>query len=306
MTALAPLPVGAAARIVYFGTPEVAVAPLRALHASGVHVDLVITRPDTRRGRGSETSPSAVKNAATELGIPVSHELGDAAALAGGDTLLGVVVAFGKLLPMSLLSKVPLVNVHFSLLPRWRGAAPVERAILAGDRETGVCIMRVAEALDTGEVYRRAVVEIRIDDSAEILRNRLCEYSIPLLLDVVSAGAGAGEPQAGEASYASKITARDMAFDWTTSAEQLVRITRVGVGHTIFRGRRLNIRTARAINAPVSGAPGQFQELAPDGIVVVTGQGAICLQSVQPEGKPMLDALSWSRGARLEPNELFG
>lgn len=306
MTALAPLPVGAAARIVYFGTPEVAVAPLRALHASGVHVDLVITRPDTRRGRGSETSPSPVKQAAVELGIPVSHELGDATVLAGDDNLLGIVVAYGRLLPLSLLTVVPLVNVHFSLLPRWRGAAPVERAILAGDRETGVCIMRVAEALDTGEVYRREVVEIQTDESSDTLRDRLCAVSIPLLLDVVSYGAGAGEPQMGEASYASKITSRDMAFDWTTSAEQLVRITRVGVGHTLFRGKRINIRSARIVESSKLDVPGQFVELASDGVIVATGQGAICLQTVQPEGKPVLDALRWSRGARLEPDELFG
>ncbi len=306
MNTLAPLPIGAAGRIVYFGTPEVAVSPLRALHASGVRIDLVITRPDTRRGRGSDVSPSPVKQAALELGIPVSHDLGDATILAGDNNLLGVVVAYGRLLPMSLLTVVPMVNVHFSLLPRWRGAAPVERAILAGDSETGVCIMRVAEALDTGEVYRRTVVEIQANESSNALRERLCTISIPLLLDVVRNGAGVGEPQVGDATYASKITAQDLAFNWTTSAEQLVRITRVGVGHTIFRGKRLNIRSARAINTTISGVPGQFQERALDGIVIAAGQGAICLQTIQPEGKPVLDALSWSRGARLQPDELFG
>lgn len=306
MNALAPLPIGAAARIVYFGTPEVAVAPLRALHASGVHVDLVITRPDTRRGRGSEVSPSPVKRAALELGIPVSQNLGDAAALAGGGDLLGVVVAYGRLLPMSLLSVVPMVNVHFSLLPRWRGAAPVERALLAGDWRTGVCIMRVVETLDMGEVYRHSIVDIRTDDNVDTLRDRLCARSIPLLIDVVCNGAGIGEPQVGEATYASKITATDLRFDWTNSAEQLVRITRVGVGHTMFRGKRLNIRTARVVDASASSAPGQFLELVAEGVVVATGAGTICLLSVQPEGKPILDALSWYHGARLEPGEMFG
>lgn len=306
MNTLALLPTGAATRIVYFGTPEVAVTPLQALHASGVRVELVITRPDTRRGRGSDVSPSPVKHAALELGIPVSHDLGDAAALAGDDNLLGIVIAYGRLLPMSLLSVVPMVNVHFSLLPRWRGAAPVERAILAGDSETGVCIMRVAEALDAGEVYRRAVVEIQTDESVDTLRDRLCAVSIPLLLDVVSNGAGVGEPQVGDASYASKITAHDMAFDWTSSAEHLVRITRVGVGHTLFRGKRLNIRSARIAERAKLEVPGQFVESASDGVIVAAGQGAICLQTVQSEGKPVLDALSWSRGARLQPGELFG
>lgn len=306
MSALAPLPVGAAARIVFFGTPEVAVAPLRALHASGVHVDLVLTRPDTRRGRGSKSSASAVKTVATELGIPVSHDINDAAAIPGGDALLGVVVAYGRLLPMSLLSVVPMVNVHFSSLPRWRGAAPVERAILAGDSHTGVCIMRVVEALDTGEVYRRSELEIRDTDTAVGLRDRLVDVAIPLLLDVVLKGAGIGAPQTGPATYAAKINAADLAFDWTKPAEQLARITRIGVGHTKFRGKRLNIRAARVVDVSVSSSPGHFVDATADGVIVATGQGAISLQSVQMEGKPVLDALSWSRGARLTPDELFG
>lgn len=305
MNALAPLPIGAATRIVYFGTPEVAVAPLRALHQAGIRVELVITRPDVRRGRGSVTSPSPVKQAATDLGIPVSHDLADAVSLAGDD-VLGVVVAYGRLLPVSLLSVIPMVNVHFSLLPRWRGAAPVERALLAGDANTGVCIMRVVEALDRGEVFRRAEVPIRLDDNATTLRDRLCARSIPLLIDVVRNGAGGGEPQTGDVTYASKITANDLAFDWAKSAEYLVRITRVGVGFTKFRGKRFNIRAARAIDTSVSGAPGQFLELVSDGIVVATGLGAVCLLSVQTEGKPILDALTWSRGAHLELGELFG
>ena len=306
MSALAPLPTGAAARIVYFGTPDVAVAPLRALHQAGVRIDLVVTRPDARRGRGSVTTPSPVKQAATELGIPVSHDLADAVSLASGDDVLGVVVAYGRLIPLTLLSIMPMVNVHFSLLPRWRGAAPVERALLAGDRKTGVCIMRVVEALDLGEVFRRDETEIRSDDNVESLRDRLSAQSIPLLLDCVLNGAGVGEPQVGKESYASKITARDLTFDWTKSAEQLVRITRVGVGFTMFRGKRLNIRTARTIDVPITNGPGQFLELASDGVVVATGRGAICLLSVQPEGKPILDALSWSRGAHPVPDELFG
>lgn len=306
MNALAPLPVGAAARIVYFGTPELAVAPLRDLHSTGVEIGLVITRPDTRRGRGTKSSPSAVKSAATELGIPVSHDINDAAALAGGGALLGVVVAYGRLLPMSLLSQVPMVNVHFSLLPRWRGAAPVERAILAGDSHTGVCIMRVVETLDAGEVYRSETIEIAPEESADTLRDRLCAHAIPLLTDVVRNGAGIGEPQLGEPIYAAKITADDLMFDWAKPAEQLARITRIGVGHSKFRGKRLNIRVARAVDMPASSSPGHFIEATADGIIIATGDGAICLQSVQPEGKPVLDALSWSRGARLQPDESFG
>lgn len=305
MSILAPLPVGAASGVVYFGTPEVAVAPLRALVEAGVQVLLVVTRPDKRRGRGAEVSHSPVKRAALEMGLPVAHDLIDVAVL---DTrgLLGVVVAYGKLIPVSLLARVPMINMHFSLLPRWRGAAPVERAILAGDRTTGVCIMRVVEGLDTGEVYRKCEIDIGDTETAVELRGRLLDIAIPLLLNVVTCGAGAGERQAGQATYASKIVSDDLSFDWGQSADYLARISRVGVGHTKFRGRRLNIREARALDGPVSLVPGQFLGLCPEGIIVSTGQGSICLLSVQPEGKPTLDATSWSRGARLEKNERFG
>ena len=168
VTGLAALPTGAARRVVYLGTPEVAVPPLQALVAAGVEVALVITRPDKRRGSGSGVSPSPVKVAAGELGLSVSHDVNDALAV-GAD--LGVVVAYGRIIPISVLSQVAMINVHFSLLPRWRGAAPVERAILAGDSETGVCIMRVEEGLDTGVVYYRSVLAIRSDHSLTSLRN---------------------------------------------------------------------------------------------------------------------------------------
>ncbi|MFM7082969.1 MAG: methionyl-tRNA formyltransferase, partial [Actinomycetota bacterium] len=136
------MPTGGVRRIVYLGTPEMAVAPLRALVDAGVEVALVVTRADKRRGRGSALSPSPVKALALELGLPVSHELDDATKVGAA---LGVVVAYGRIIPLRVLSQLPMINVHFSLLPRWRGAAPVERALLAGDDETGICIMRVEE-----------------------------------------------------------------------------------------------------------------------------------------------------------------
>ena len=147
-------------RLVFFGTPADAVPALEALHAAEHDIALVVTQPDTRRGRGSDESPSPVREAAEALGIPVltpqkSHEVVDDVAASGAE--VGVVVAFGQLLPPALLEAVPhgFVNVHFSLLPRWRGAAPVERAVLAGDRETGVCIMALEAGLDIGPVYAR-------------------------------------------------------------------------------------------------------------------------------------------------------
>ncbi|HRA35850.1 MAG TPA: methionyl-tRNA formyltransferase, partial [Acidimicrobiales bacterium] len=134
----------------YFGTPEIAVPPLRALAAAGFDVALVVTGADKRRGRRGAPTPTPVKAAALELGVEVTDDP-DRAATVGAD--LGVVVAYGRILRRPLLERIPLVNLHFSLLPRWRGAAPVERAILAGDTTTGVCVMAVEEGLDTGPVY---------------------------------------------------------------------------------------------------------------------------------------------------------
>ncbi len=153
------------ARLAYLGTPEMAVPPLRALAVAGHDVALCVTRPDRRRGRGGRVTPSPVRAAATELGIRVTDDM-DAVADVGAD--LAVVVAYGRIIPARLLEHLLMVNLHFSLLPRWRGAAPVERAILAGDTETGVCLMKVDEGLDTGPVY--ATRTIALDDGVTLER----------------------------------------------------------------------------------------------------------------------------------------
>ncbi len=158
------------ARLVFLGTPDAAVAPLRGLVQAGHHVNLVVSRPDRRRGRNAELSPSPVKAAALELGLAVTEQVDDAL-VAGAD--LGVVVAYGRLIKPHVLAALPMVNLHFSLLPRWRGAAPVQRAILAGDRETGVCLMALEEGLDTGGIYAEERVTIGPEETAADLRTRL-------------------------------------------------------------------------------------------------------------------------------------
>ncbi|MGA1320875.1 MAG: methionyl-tRNA formyltransferase, partial [Ilumatobacteraceae bacterium] len=207
MTTLASPPVGPARRIVYLGTPEVAVAPLRALHASGVEIALVVTREDKRRGRGGTLSPSPVKTAALDLGLTVTHTLPDVAKVQPD---LGVVVAYGRIIPVDILRIVPMINVHFSLLPRWRGAAPVERALLAGDTETGICIMRIEEGLDTGEVYERVVVPVRPEHTLSTLRSELVQASLAPLVRAVTQGCGQGAPQRGVATHAAKIAPAEL------------------------------------------------------------------------------------------------
>jgi methionyl-tRNA formyltransferase len=182
-------------RIVFLGTPETAVPPLRALVEAGFEVPLVVSRADTRRGRGSGTQPSPVKAAAEELGIPVTDAVDDVLDV-GAD--LGVVVAYGRIIKPHVLARLPMINLHFSLLPRWRGAAPVERAILAGDERTGVDLMVVEEGLDTGGVYDRAELGIGPDETADELRARLVAAGVPLLVGNLQRGLGAPTPQTGE------------------------------------------------------------------------------------------------------------
>ncbi len=191
-------------RLVFLGTPEAAVPSLEALIDAGHDVALVITRPDRRRGRGSELSPSPVKTAATRLGLRVGHRLADIHEV---DVERGVVVAYGAIIPELLLDKVPMLNVHFSLLPRWRGAAPVQRAILAGDEETGVSIISLEASLDTGPVHVER--RVRVDDkTSHELTGELSHVGAAALIEVLATPALLEHPRAqvGEATYAEKIT----------------------------------------------------------------------------------------------------
>ena len=274
-------------RIVYLGTPEMAVPPLRALVAEGHEVVLVVTRADKRRGRGGEVSPSPVKAAATELGLAVSHDVDDVVTVArDGHADLGVVVAFGQIIKPHVLDVLPMVNLHFSLLPRWRGAAPVERALLAGDRVTGVCVMAVEEGLDTGGVYARREVAIGPESTAPELRDELVDIGTELLVEVLARPVGdwidRPEPQVGEATYAAKLTPADFEIDWERSAEEIDRMVRVGGAWTTFRGKRLKIHEARLVG------------------------GRIVPVTVQPEGRAAMPFEAWRNGARPAPDELFG
>ncbi|MDH3705107.1 MAG: formyltransferase family protein [Acidimicrobiia bacterium] len=289
-------PPASVSRVAYLGTPEVAVPPLRALAEAGFEIPLVVTGVDKRRGRGRDLSPTPVKAAATDLGLPVAHEL---AALDDVDIDLGVVVAYGKIIPSDVLERVPLVNIHFSLLPRWRGAAPVERALLAGDRETGVCLMVVDEELDTGAVYRSQTVAIDERDTLQSLRERLVDVGAELLVTALRDGLGEPVPQTGEPTYAAKIDPRELEIDWTEPAAVIDRLVRLGGAWTIFRDRRLKVLDAEPV--PHGPAPGRL-----DGLVVGTGQGGLSLTEVQPEGKAAMAGSAWLNGAQPGLDDLLG
>ncbi len=265
---------------------------------------LCVTRPDRRRGRGGQTTPSPVKEAATELGLTVSHDMDD---LLGAGVELAVVVAYGRIIPRRLLEQIPMVNLHFSLLPRWRGAAPVERAILAGDRETGVCLMKVEEGLDTGPVYAVRTVPLGDDITLEALRRQLVSVASALVVDVLAAGVSGlpnPEPQRGEVTTAEKITKEDLHLDWAAPAVQLRRVVRLGRAWTTFRGKRLTVLDA----APGPSRPDTERHPpgALDGPVVVTGVGTLVLRQVQPESRSPMSADEWLRGARPAVGELLG
>jgi len=298
---LAVVPAGRPRRLVYLGTPEAAVPPLRALVAAGFDVALVVTRVDKRRGRGAELSPSPVKAAAIELGLPVSHRVDDAVT-AGAD--LGVVVAFGQLIKRPVLERLAFVNLHFSLLPRWRGAAPVERALLAGDPVTGVCLMLLEEGLDTGPVFARVELPVRADATLTSLRGELVESGSALLVDRLGAGLGAPVPQDGDATYAAKIDPAELRLDWTRPAGELGRLVRLGGAWTTFRGRRLKVVEAAVVDDPDTAPAGGAGALT--GALVATGRGALRLVAVQPEGKGPQAADAWRNGARPAAGEVLG
>jgi methionyl-tRNA formyltransferase len=284
-------------RLVFLGTPEMAVAELRALHAAGHDIALVVTRPDRRRGRGGRLSPSPVKAAALELGLPVSESVDDVIDI-GAE--LGVVVAYGRLIKPHVLAAVPMINVHFSLLPRWRGAAPVERALLAGDAVTGVCIMDVDETLDTGAVYACERVPIGPDVTLDELRAELVAVGTRLLVDVLDDRLPVPQPQAGDATYADKIDPAEWELKWVEPAEALHRWVRAGHAWTTFRGKRLRILAASIVDA-ARGGPAEL-----DGDEVGTGAGRLRLVTVQPEGKAAMPWRDFANGARPRPGEQLG
>lgn len=283
-------------RLAYLGTPEEAVPFLEALDGAGFDMALAVTRPDKRRGRRAEPTPSPVKAAALNLGIPVSCEADD---VLDADADLGVVVAFGQIIKPHVLDRLAMVNVHFSLLPRWRGAAPVERAILAGDKTTGVCLMEVAHGLDTGRVYRRIAVSIAPEATAASLRADLVDAAVPMLVSALRDGLVTPEPQQGVPVYAAKISREELRLDWKQSAEFLHRQVRVGGAWTTWRGRIMKIWSA----LPVEGShpPGELH-----GSIVGTGDGLLRLVEVQAEGKSRQAAEDWLRGARLTPGDRLG
>ncbi len=291
-------------KVAFLGTPAIAVPFLDALAESPIEVAVVVTGPDRQRGRGNKVSPSPVKATAQARGLPVCHEVSDILAY---EPDVAVVVAFGQLIGAELLERVPFCNIHFSLLPRWRGAAPVEYAILSGDEQTGVCLMALEEGLDSGPVFGSVATDIAEDETAGELSGRLAQLGAGLLLDTLTGGFGLAQPQTGEPSWAPKLTSDDRKLVWSRPAEELARVVRIGRAWTTYDDRRLIVHRARQAGAGADELGAGADELGAGELratksAVLVGAGdhsALELLEVQPQGRKTMSAIQWGHG--LQP-----
>jgi methionyl-tRNA formyltransferase len=305
-------------RIVFFGTPEFAVASLRALLRERFTVAGVVTQPDKPQGRSrSALVPPPVKTAALEAGLPVlqpARPVGDVflAGLKHLEADLGVVVAYGHILRREVLDAPDrgMINVHASLLPRFRGAAPIQHALLAGDRETGISIMRMEEGLDSGAVLHRLAAPIADGETAGTLTSKLAELGATALVEALSLlSAGSVKPQPQDESrvtYAPKISRETARLDWGRDALSVERQIRafdpVPGGWTTLDGAP--VKLFGAMPAVGSGEPGTVLT-ASDRLVVAAGGGAIAVREVQPAGRNRLAVEDWVRGRGIAAGNRF-
>ena len=306
-------------RLIFAGTPEFAARALAALHSAGHEIVLVLAQPDRPAGRGLKLAPGAVKALAQERGLEVFQPAGlkDAQTqqrlrALGADLM--VVAAYGLILPEPVLAiaRLGAVNIHASLLPRWRGAAPIQRAILAGDARTGISIMQMERGLDTGPVLAAEAIPIAADDTSATLHDKLAELGARLIVSALSRlerGELRAQPQEDAlASYAAKIAKAEAEIDWREDAaliERKIRAFNPQPGaSTATRNAALKIWRASMIAA--GGAPGTILEAGPKGIVVACGSGALRVQELQRAGGKRLTAAQFlagfplAAGARLE------
>ncbi len=301
-------------KVVFAGTPAFAVPSLETLLAHPeVAVQAVYTQPDRPAGRGQSLRESDVKQAALRHGLPVEQpaSMRDAEAqgrFAGFACDLLVVTAFGQILPAAVLDapRLGAINVHASLLPRWRGAAPIQRALMAGDTTTGVTIMRIVERLDAGPMLLSRSLPIEADDTGGSLHDKLALLggeALHAALDALVAGTATETPQdEGAVTYAKKIDRADRPLDWSRSADELDRQVRAlspsPMASTELGGLPVNIVAAQPLQLPQSAPPGSLLHCAEDGIVLACADGALRITSLQPSGKRPLTAREFINGYR--------
>lgn len=300
-------------KVLFCGTPEFARQQLEALLQDAEYeVTTVVSQPDRPSGRGHKLQPSPVKELALKHNIPVltPEKASDPefiAQLQQQKYDVCIVVAYGQILRKNFLEMFPqsCVNVHASLLPRWRGAAPIQRAIMAGDAETGVCLQVVVPQLDAGAVIGERRLSLKLEDDAKTVHEALAQQSVELLRsDLKNYLKGQVKPQAQDESlvnYAHKIEKTESQIDWSLSVLEIhnkVRGLALGPqASTVFQGKRLKIiRTFPALGVKAQGAPGSLFKTSSDQLIVVCGDGCLELLSVQPESKKPMSASDFLRG----------
>jgi len=300
-------------RLIFMGTPDFSVPVLDALVADGHEIACVYCQPPRPAGRGKKERKSPVHLAAEAHGLPVRNPKSlrnDEAQqeFAALDADLAVVVAYGLILPQPVLDapKQGCLNIHASLLPRWRGAAPIQRAIMAGDAETGVCIMQMEAGLDTGPVLLRRAIPIGAEETAAELHDRLSLLGAEAILEALHQLPDlTPEPQPEQGvTYAEKIDKAEARIDWADPAETVDRKIR-GLSPfpgawTMIDGKRVKLLASRMADG--SGTAGEVLT----GLTIACGRGAVEVTRVQPEGKPPMAADDWLRGARLTPGTVLG
>ncbi len=302
-------------KLIFAGTPEFAAQALSAIVAAGHQVALVLTQPDRPAGRGMALQPSAVKKVALEHGIEVFQPLTlkDAEAQAkiaaiGAEVM--VVAAYGLILPQVVLDmpRFGCINIHGSLLPRWRGAAPIQRALLAGDAETGVCIMQMEAGLDTGPVLLRGAFPIEASDTTASLHDRLADLGARLCVEVLGKLPLPAEPQSAEGvTYAHKIEKAEAVIDWTKSAAELDRHIRAfnpfPGAQALFGGQTVKLWQAAPIAG--SGPAGSVLTVDKKQIVIACGAGALAVSELQKAGGKRLPVQQFLAGHPLKVGDRF-
>lgn len=302
--------------LVFAGTPGFAAPSLQALLAAGHRVLAVLTQPDRPSGRGRQLAASPVKQLALTHRLPIHQPLtlkhsGPLLTELGADAL--IVVAYGLLLPREILAIPRLggINVHASLLPRWRGAAPIQRAIEAGDRQTGVTLMQMAAGLDTGDILSQAAIPIIATDTAASLHDKLAALGADLLTATLAQLEGGNirpQPQDNAlATYAPKLSKAEARLDWREDAAVLARRVRAfnpwPVAETRWRSQVLRLWQAQAEAVSTESPPGTVLRADAEGIRVATGKGALVIQELQTEGGKRQGAGSFLNGHAIEAGE---
>ena len=306
-------------RVVYAGTPEFAAQALAALLEAGHRIPLVLTQPDRPAGRGLRHGQSAVKQLAQSRGIEVFQpaELRSPANLervAQASPEVLVVAAYGLILPEALLglARHGALNIHASLLPRWRGAAPIQRALMAGDAETGITIMRMDAGLDTGPMYAQERIGIRTDDDAGTLHDRLAGLGARMIVEAlanIASGVAQATPQpATGVTYARKLDRSDRELDWLADADQLERTVRAlrptPCASTVILGEAAKIWRSETV--AVTGRPGVVLYVDARGVVVACGRGGLRVTELQRAGGKRMPAADFARGHALVPGMTVG